>query len=300
MRYTINFIYLLNLIAIIYCKKIERVLFLGLDGAGSFHTKIDTPNVDRLLKSGIYCDYASAMDPTMSGENWGSMLHGVIPSKHGLNNDIADNYPYPEDSPYPSIFKIIYQQDPKAKMASFARWPAINTGIIELSVPMHRVSNLSDDDNIGPMLKYLRANGTDSKLMYFYFGDIDNAGHNMKWMTPIYKINYKKVDAYIGLILDALDVLNIRDTTLVIIAADHGGIGYGHGGTIKFERNVLFGISGPNINTKKLHDNAVRNMDAAAIILKSLNYQIPDYFDAKYPKFQQNRNIFVKLIYRQR
>ncbi|KXN65220.1 alkaline phosphatase-like protein [Conidiobolus coronatus NRRL 28638] len=263
--------------------KIERVIFLGLDGAGNFNTKINVPTINKLLESGAYTNHALAMDPTWSAQNWGAMFHGVVPSKHGLTNGIAQTKPYPEDSPYPSVFKIIHQQDPKAKMASFAMWNAINEGIIELSVPMHRVKKSLDDEIFPDMLNYLKKNGTDTKLMFFYIGDIDETGHEHKWMCEEYIDRYIKTDQYIKQILDTLDEMRIRDSTMIIITADHGGVGYGHGGTSSLERTILWGVSGPGIRRKKLADGSVRNMDVGAIMLKALGYPIPEYFDAKYP-----------------
>jgi predicted AlkP superfamily pyrophosphatase or phosphodiesterase len=283
MKFDFSSVIIFNLVSLLSSQKIERVLFIGLDGAGSFHKQINSPNINGLLQSGVYCDYGSAMDPTMSGENWGSMIHGVIPSKHGLNNNIASSKPYPEDSAYPSVFKIIHQNDQDAKMASFALWPAINNGIIELSVPVHRVTKASDDVIIGDMLNYLRTDGKESKLLFYYFGDIDNTGHSSSWLSTKYRQRYIKTDGYIKQILETLDELKLRESTLIVITADHGGILFGHGGKTKSERNILFGISGPNIPKKKLPDHSVKNMDTAAIILKSLNITLPENFDAKYP-----------------
>ena len=48
-----------------------------------------------------------AQFPTYSAKNWGSMIHGVTPDKHGLNYIIVNKRQYDEYSPYPSIFKII-------------------------------------------------------------------------------------------------------------------------------------------------------------------------------------------------
>jgi predicted AlkP superfamily pyrophosphatase or phosphodiesterase len=283
MNFSLSFLLLATLTSAINYDKIERVIFLGLDGAGNFNTKINVPTINKLLESGAYTNYASAMDPTWSAQNWGSMFHGLIPSKHGLTNSIAQTKPYPENSPYPSVFKIIHDKTPDVKMASFSMWNAINDGIIELSVPMFRDKTTPDDDIFPHMLNYLRANGTDTKLMFFYIGDIDETGHEHKWMSKEYIDRYIKTDGYIKEVLDTLDDMKIRDSTLIIMTADHGGVGYGHGGKSDKETTILWGVSGPGIKSQKLKDKSVRNMDVGAIMLKALGYEIPSYFDSKFP-----------------
>ncbi|KXN66455.1 alkaline phosphatase-like protein [Conidiobolus coronatus NRRL 28638] len=268
MKFNLPVLLLATITSAISYDKIERVIFLGLDGTGNFNTKINVPTINKLLQSGAYTNYASAMDPTWSAQNWGSMFHGVIPSKHGLTNAIAQTKPYPEDSPYPSVFKIIHDKTPNVKMASFAMWNAINDGIIEQSVPMYR-DKTEPDDNIFPhMLDYLH---------------IDETGHEHQWMSEEYIARYIKTDGYIKQILDTLDDMKIRDSTLIIMTADHGGVGYGHGGTSDKERNIMWGVNGPGIKSKKLKDKSVTNMDVGAIMLKALGYEVPSYFDSKFP-----------------
>jgi predicted AlkP superfamily pyrophosphatase or phosphodiesterase len=267
------------------CNKIERVIFIGLDGAGSFHKLINVPTITSLLKSGVYSNYASAMYPTISGENWGSMLHGVIPKKHGLTNEIVENNSYPEDSDYPSIFKIIQAHNSTLKLASFAAWAPINEGIIEKSVSMHRVWRKTDDEIIIDMIDYLKTDGKSTAFTFFYFLDIDEIGHKHYWMSSEYIKRFKMTDEYIKQILNTLEDLKLRETTLIVITSDHGGILWRHGSLTPVEKSVLFGISGPGVPRRKLDGRFVRNMDIAAVVLKALNIPIPKYFDSKVPRF---------------
>lgn len=61
-------------------------------------------------------------------QNWGSLLHGVLPNKHNLKNDIVEN------SQYPSIYKLLALDNKDIKMASYVAWEPINLRIIEKSV----------------------------------------------------------------------------------------------------------------------------------------------------------------------
>ena len=74
-----------------------------------------------------------AIIPTDSAENWGSILHGVLPEDHKIKyEDLMQGKEY-DNFIYPSIFKII-TDNIKCKVASFTAWEPINTGIIERSV----------------------------------------------------------------------------------------------------------------------------------------------------------------------
>ena len=57
---------------------------------------------------------------------------------HGLTNSIAGSVPYPSDSPYPSVFRVIREAMPDAKLASFCDWRSVNKGIIEEGIGVYK------------------------------------------------------------------------------------------------------------------------------------------------------------------
>ncbi|KLL01712.1 MAG: antitoxin [Mycoplasmataceae bacterium RC_NB112A] len=149
----------------------EIVMVIGVDGVGRFYEQAKTPTLDNFFKDGIYWRNAKAVTPTESAENWGSLLHGVLPEKHKLTNGIVESgKPYDENSIYPSIFKIISHSsvtkinegvvgetgsstsqdinksaNNKLEMASYVSWEPINTAIIEESVEMERYAPLTNE-----------------------------------------------------------------------------------------------------------------------------------------------------------
>ena len=50
---------------------------------------------------------------------------------HGLTNGRASSTPYPTDSIFPTMFRVIRENMPDAQLASFCNWNSINIGIIE-------------------------------------------------------------------------------------------------------------------------------------------------------------------------
>ncbi|KAI9298552.1 alkaline phosphatase-like protein [Neoconidiobolus thromboides FSU 785] len=261
-------------------NKIERVLFIGLDGAGNFYQQIDTPNIHKLFGSGAYTNNAQAMKPTSSGQNWGSMLTGVIPERHGVTNGNINNHYY-NKTEYPTVYKTILNYSSNATIASIVSWAPLNKGLTEEGLKLDKVTS-NDATVLTSTLDYITKRGKDSKFMFVYFGNIDETGHNKGWLSKEYIKEYKLVDSYIGKILAKLEEAKLRDSTLILMTADHGGIGKTHGGNSKEETQILFGASGPGISPKKL-DDTVRNMDIFAITLKALNIPLPSYIDSKVP-----------------
>jgi arylsulfatase A-like enzyme len=57
----------------------------------------------------------------------------------------------------------------------------------------------------------------------------------------------EKLDGAIGKLLDALNELELRDSTLLIFTADHGGAGRTHGPEDPRSRTIPWIVSGPGI-----------------------------------------------------
>jgi len=93
-----------------------RVLLIALAGLGRspLTYSAHTPFLSALFSNGISFPCARAVFPTDSAPNWGSVLHGVLPEKHGLTNgDVESGKEFDENSKYPSLFKILVRRDEK-------------------------------------------------------------------------------------------------------------------------------------------------------------------------------------------
>lgn len=266
-------------------KQIERVIIIGLDGAGNFIKETETPNIHGLLEKGVLTYSAQANSPTISAECWGSLLHGVSPDVHGLNNDIVATKTYPEDSRYPSIFKIIKQARPTSKLAAFSAWGPINHGIIEQSAQDHSVSQ-PDAELVESVATYISEN-PDVALIFVQLDGPDAAGHQHGYGTKSYLASITEADQYVGTILDALRKAHLMDSSLVIITADHGGGGenhYSHGSDHHQDKTVFWGCHGPGMNTKMKLKEGFPIMDTAAIVLQALGIEQPGQFEAEVPE----------------
>ncbi|CAG8532754.1 8239_t:CDS:2 [Diversispora eburnea] len=271
----------------VFQESYKRIIILGLDGVGRFLTETETPNIDAFFASGASSLKAKAVVPTDSAENWGSLLHGVLPHKHGLRNgDVDAGIPYDENNPYPT-------------------WESINTGIIELSVKVdlyaplthenfffkwwlrfkHKIKNsIFDYSVVSRLVDYIHdPKNRDVKLIFVHLTDVDEYGHGHNYGSQTYLEQIKVLDSHIGKILEAIDKEGWNDDSLVIMTTDHGGIGTSHGGKSDEEVNVFLAVRGEGIEPNSKIESEVCNMDCAALIVKALGMEIPEWFDAKLP-----------------
>lgn len=116
----------------------KYVAIIGVDGAGAFFQQASTPNIDAIFADGAVTYTARTENPSSSGPCWGSLLHGVAPEVHGVDNSNI-NSAYPYNSAYPSIFRVIREADANVKLASFAQWGEISTGLIENGFGVNKV-----------------------------------------------------------------------------------------------------------------------------------------------------------------
>lgn len=257
----------------------ERVVLLGVDGAGNFFRDTDTPNLDRIFENGAVSYDVLTSDPTISAECWGSMLHGVTPECHRLSNSLVSSTPYDPESEFPSVFRIIRENDPDAVLASFCNWNPINVGIIEDNLGVHKDSG-GDAAITRKICDYVAEN--DPKLLFVQFDEVDGAGHGSGYGSPQHLKQITTTDAYIGKIYEAYEERGFLDTTLFIVTADHGGTpGGSHGGLTDAEKYVMYAAAGKTVEKGTIGDMMIR--DNASVILHALGYGQPETWTSIVP-----------------
>ncbi|SFK96088.1 Type I phosphodiesterase / nucleotide pyrophosphatase [Paenibacillus sp. 1_12] len=265
-------------------EPINRVIIIGWDGAGTFVQRAHTPHLDRFIQSGAFTFDAQTVLPSISAQCWGALLHGVVPEKHGLTNDLAAEAAFPEDSAYPSVFRLAREAYPHKKLASFSAWQPINDGIIERSLSVYKVNNPVDGELAQAAANYIRDN-PDLLLMYIDLDWPDAMGHRYGFNTPEQIRGIEETDAHTGIILDAIQAAGIGEDSLLIIVTDHGGGGIHpqeHGSDHPLDKTIFWGCIGPGIQTGAALEGFTI-MDTAAVVAHALGLQAPKAWDAKLP-----------------
>lgn len=262
-------------------KKAERVVIIGVDGAGRFVTQANTPKLDSLFAVSAHTYDAQTVFPSISAQCWGSLLYGVPPERHGIDNHQAANNMIPHDFAYESVFRAARKRWPDAKLASFCCWSPINTGIIEPSADVHTVS-MSDPELGEQVIRYIREN-PDFKMLFIVFDGVDAAGHQFGFGSAEYLEAISQTDKLAGEVLETLQEQNLWDDTLLISVTDHGGGGehlYDHGSADPQDMTIFWSAAGPGVSAGAI-EGPVTIMDTAAVIAKALDLPVKPYWSDK-------------------
>ena len=262
----------------------KRVFILGFDGAGAAPEQLKVPGIRRVFSQGAFTWKAQTAFPTISAECWGTMLHSVEPEQHRLTNDIVSREPYPEDSPYPSIFRLLREQRPEARMASFAEWAPINVGIIESNLGVDMAT--AHGDKLGRMISdYLREN--DPTLLFMQLDGPDEGGHTHGYFTQGHYDAIEESDAVLGMVLDAIQREGMWEDSLILLTTDHGGGGgnpRSHGADHPLDKTIYWGCCGPMIARGRALSGPVYVADTAAVAAMALGLRTPDCWIGKIPE----------------
>ncbi len=227
----------------------KHVIFIGVDGLGAFHRNTETPNIDRLfVKDGASTCVAEAVKPTISGENWTSIMTGVLPYYHKVGNNNIGSRAYTMADKYPTVFGLVEKAFPGAVMGSFVDWPPLNTGVADDFPGIEKFSTGCDReaDVCAKAEAFIREKKP--VFAFVYFGNPDHMGHAGGYLNEPYYEAVRAMDGYVGRVIAAVEEAGMADDTLILLTTDHGGVkDGGHGGNTDEEVFVFFGARGKTV-----------------------------------------------------
>lgn len=259
----------------------SHVAVIGVDGAGTFFRDADTPELDRIVENGAITYRALTSNPTISAQSWGSMLTGVVPECHRLTNSLISERPYPADSQFPTVFRVIREAMPDAKIGSFATWNPINVGIADDGLNIHKETASGDGELCGKICDYVVSEKP--TFLFVQYDDVDATGHSVGYGTEGHLARIAFTDGLIGRVHQAFEEAGIADDTLFIFTADHGGTGMSHGGWSDAEKYIMIAAAGKNVVHGEIGDVEVR--DIASVVLMGLGLEAsqPESWTARVP-----------------
>lgn len=257
-------------------SRCSRAFIIGLDGViGRCVKEAYTPNIDALISDGVKTYDAETVLPSKSFQAWGAMFHGVGPLKHGLGG----SDPCPEDVPWPSSMKLMRQEHPSSRLASFSCWEPINSRIIEQSCGFHSVS-MPDTELAEAAAEYIRTHPPE--MLFMQLDHTDSAGHTYGYGTTPYLEQITVSDMLVGLIIDAIKDAGVIDESLIIVLSDHGGKDKSHGSNHPDCMSTFWGCCGPGVvEGGKIGEMNI--MDTAPIVAHALGLAIPAGWDGSIP-----------------
>ena len=85
----------------------------------------------------------------------------------------------------------------------------------------------------------------DFGVLFIHFATTDDMGEVYGWLSPEQLSVVYRADEAMGELLAALDTYGLRDETLLIVTADHGGHGTTHGSSMPEDMTIPWIASGP-------------------------------------------------------
>jgi predicted AlkP superfamily pyrophosphatase or phosphodiesterase len=263
----------------------KRLMIVSIDGLRpDLLLRADAPKLRSLLPQATFTFWATTVPHAITIPSHVSMLTGVVPRRHEIewNKDLLLSEPvYPK---VPTLFEIAHKSGyttamlaGKSKFSVLAKpgtldwiWLPDTEKGEDADVAVHTIELIQ---------KYK------PQLLFVHLPTIDTVGHKSGWSSPAQLKAIAEADTIVGRLLDALDDAKVRDSTVVIITADHGGAGLTHLAGDPRSLYIPWIVIGPgirkNVDLTMYEGTSVNTMDTFATACHLLDLPRPAPLDGK-------------------
>lgn len=263
--------------------QIERVLVISIDGLRpDLLLRANTPTLHGMLERGSYSLWARTIPEAITLPSHTSMLTGVFIPRHGVDWNGEENRHPPK---VPTLFKLAKDAGyTTAVVTGKSKFITIvdGGGVDYFAVPAAG-KRTKDADTAAAAADVIRTHKP--QVMFVHFADVDGAGHGIGWGTPEQIAAIEKADAAVGVVFDALREAGVEQSTLVIVSADHGGRGRGHGKDDPRSRHIPWLAVGPGVRSgfdlTRIGDLNIDTVDTFATACHYLGIPLPEHVEGK-------------------
>ncbi len=253
---------------------IRRVVILSIDGLRPDAIEpAPMTELMALMQTGAYSLTARTIFPSSTLPSHTSMLTGMCPSKHGVTwNDYLPEKGYARGT---DLFDLAHAAGLKTVM--YVGKEKLRQVTEPASTDIFQFIN----DRDAVIMDQLLANfPSDFGLLFIHFPTADMMGHEHGWLSPEQLSVLFRADQALGNLLNALDSYGLRESTLIIVTADHGGHATTHGTNLPEDMTIPWIINGPGIQPGQL-PTSVETIDTAATVAFALGLPIPPEWDGR-------------------
>lgn len=251
--------------------KIKRVIVITYDGMrADAVAAAPMPNLLALMETGAHVT-ARTINYAVTLPAHASLFSGTCQSKHGVDWDVTTYYKGYSlgvdvwDLAHAAGLRTVMIVN-KEKLRQLAE--PETTDVFKTVYGVEATIMQAAIDEI--------PNGFD--LMFVHFGSPDVRGHKAGWMSNAQFKALRDGDAALGALLTALDQNGLRDSTLIIVTADHGGHDQTHVGTVIEDLLIPWVANGPGIQPGQI-TAPVSIMDTAPTIAYALELPFQPEWD---------------------
>lgn len=259
---------------------VKHVVVIGFDGLSPDGLEnATTPAFDKVINEGASTMHARAVLPTSSSTNWASMIMGAGPEQHGItsnswekNNFVLPAVTQSEDFLFPTIFQLIDDHVENAEIGAIYHWTGFGR-LFEKGAVDYDISPDSEDETATLASAYIK--NKKPTFTFIHFDHVDHGGHEYGHGSPEYYKSVEKADEMLAEVMEAIRTSGMAEETLVIISADHGGLGKGHGGESLQEIEIPFILWGKSVKKNHVLKYPVYQYDNAATVAFALGIKTP-------------------------
>lgn len=267
-------------------RGIKHVILIGFDGWGAYSvSKADMPTLKMMMQEGAYSLQVRSILPSSSAPNWASMLMAAPPELHGYTQWGSQTPEIPSrvigaGGIFPSVLGQLKTQRPNLKTAVIYNWDGI--GYLFEKKMTDTVINVENDNQlVERAVETIKSMKPD--FLFACFDEPDHVGHASGHDTPDYYTQMTKNDMNLTKIIQAIKDAGIEKETLIILAADHGGIGKGHGAKTLAEMQTPLFFYGKGVKNQPEMQQSIMVYDIGATVAW--------LFDLKFPQVWTGRPI---------
>jgi len=203
------------------------------------------------------------------------MLSGSSPEVHGVVwNDYLPDRGYIR---LPTLFSAVH--DGGLATAMFFGKAKLEHIAVPGTVDTMAYVTGGDSKVAAQAADYLR--GAPLGVTFVHLPDVDMAGHLHGWLSSPQLDFVTRADEAVGILLKTLEESGRLETTLIIVTADHGGIGTSHGGNDPESMTIPWIIAGPGVKGGSEIKGEVRVFDTTVTAAWALGLPLPGEWEGR-------------------
>ncbi|THV61012.1 nucleotide pyrophosphatase [Flagellimonas alvinocaridis] len=284
---------------------IDHVVVIGVDGMSPDGIrKASTPMLDSMVQNGAATMQARSVLPSSSSPNWASMIMGADTEQHGITSNGWEKFDHQlppvvatKNGTFPTIFTLFKDQQPEAHVGAIYDWDGFGR-LFEKDDVDFDINGDHEDGTTTDAITYIKEHTP--KFTFVHLDHVDHAGHSMGHGSPEYYTSVAKADSLITEIVKATKDAGMFEKTLFIVSADHGGLGYGHGGESLAEMTIPFIMYGAGVKKGYEIEETVYQYDNAPTVAYAMGLQTPQAWIGRPVKGAFIGNKKPKLTYKRK
>ena len=224
------------------------------------------PEAEKFMRESAGSLKATTVYPSVTLPCHMSLFLSVPPERHGTTTNTYS----PQVRPVDGICEVLSRNGKTCGI--FYNWPEIRDVVRPGSV-CREILIYSDDQVTEESIRFIRK--ADPEFVFTYLGWVDGAGHDSGWMSDKYKDQVRNSWRLIGELMN-----EVGDDWTVIVTADHGGHGRGHGDDIPEDMTIPIFFRGKDFEPGS-EIEGMSIMDIAPTIVKLHGCEIPREWEGK-------------------